>query len=185
MTIKSILTIAIVTICFTACKKDDDSPSNPGTGSNEGEIITTLKLVFTDSAGIAPDAEFVFRDPDGDGGNPPVEFDTIRLQQQTVYLTTVYLLDETKTPVDTISAEVLEEAEDHLFFFFHTGTGIITTYLDSDANGLPLGLSTKWKTGGPSSGTSQIILKHQPGIKDGSQAPGETDVDVTFVSEVI
>jgi hypothetical protein len=184
MNIKSIVVIAAMAVMGTACKKDDDTPSNPGTGDNEGEIITTLKLVFTDSAGIVPGAEFVFRDPDGDGGNGPVEFDTIRLQQNTVYLSEIFLLDETKNPVDTISYEVLEEADDHMFFFQHTGTNIITTYLDIDSNGIPLGLSTKWRTGVVSSGTSKVILKHQPGIKDGTQAPGETDVEVTFESEV-
>jgi hypothetical protein len=182
---KYLLILAAASVIFTSCKKDDDSPQNPGTGNNQGEIITTVILQFTDSAGVAPDAEFTFRDPDGSGGNGYVEFDTIRLVSNTTYLAEILLLDETKSPADTISVEVLEEAEDHIFFFLHTGVNVTTGYLDSDANGLPVGIQTKWRTGTASSGTSQVILKHQPGTKDGTMGPGETDVDVTFQSEVL
>lgn len=180
-----ILLTALVFVLFSACKKDDDSPQNPGTGNNQGEIITTVKLQFTDSAGIAPSSEFTFRDPDGSGGNGPVEFDTIRIAASTTYFVEVLLLDETKVPVDTISNEVLEESEDHMFFFLHNGVNLTTTYGDSDANGLPVGLQTKWRSGVVSAGSSRVILKHQPGSKDGTQGPGETDVDVSFVSEVL
>jgi hypothetical protein len=172
-------------VALTGCKKDDDSPSNPGTGNNQGEIITTLKLLFTDSLTGAHFAEFVFRDPDGAGGNGPVEFDTIRVATGTNYEVNILLLDETKIPVDTISNEVLEEAVDHMFFFHHTGTNITTVYQDADSNGLPLGLYTTWTTGSSSAGSSRILLKHQPGTKDGTEGPGETDVDVTFVSEIL
>ena len=180
-----IISLIAFAVFAVSCKKDDDNPSNPGTGNNQGEIITTLIIQFSDSAGIQPDASVAFRDPDGDGGNGPVQFDTVRLASNTTYYAEILLLDETKTPVDTISNEVLEEAVDHMFFFQHTGSVITTSYNDIDSNGLPVGLSTIWRTGTVSSGTSQVILKHQPGSKDGTQGPGETDVDVTFVSEIL
>lgn len=176
------LTVVAATL-FTSCKKDDDDPKNPG-DPNESELITTVRINFTDSAGTAPDVSVVFRDLDGDGGNAPTRFDTIRLQPSTTYFTEILLLDESKLPSDTISNEVAEEAEDHIFFFLHSGVNIATTYLDQDSNGLPLGLSTKWVTGASGSGTSRVTLKHQPGVKDGSQAPGETDIELTFRSEV-
>ena len=184
---KSILYILSLTVVaaslFTSCKKDDDDPKNPG-DPNETELITTVRINFTDSAGLAPNATVVFRDLDGDGGNAPSRFDTIRLQPSTTYFTEILLLDESKLPADTISIEVADEANDHLFFFLHTGVNIVTTYLDQDSNGLPLGLSTRWVTGAAGSGTSRVTLKHQPGVKDGSQAPGETDIELTFRSEV-
>ena len=173
----------IVTNIFTGCKKDDDDPTNPGT-PNESELITTAVLTFTDSAGVAPDVTAIFRDTDGDGGAAPTQFDTIRLKNNTTYFMDVLLLDESGSPTDTISNEVEEEAVDHMFFYTQSGVNIITTYLDSDSNGLPLGLLTRWVTGNVSSGTSTITLKHQPGVKDGTQAPGETDIEVVFESRV-
>jgi hypothetical protein len=173
-----------VTTIFTSCKKDDDDPQNPN-DPNESELITTVRINFTDSAGIAPNVSVVFRDLDGDGGNAPTRFDTIRLQPSTTYFTEILLLDESKLPSDTISNEVAEEANDHIFFFLHIGTDIATTYRDQDSNGLPLGLSTRWVTGTTGSGTSRVTLKHQPGVKDGTQAPGETDIELTFRSEVL
>ncbi|HEX5001027.1 MAG TPA: hypothetical protein VFW78_00895 [Bacteroidia bacterium] len=179
------LFIAIVMILFTwSCKKDDSSPKHPPVGTNEGEVITSVIVQVSDSAGIWPAQTFKFRDLDGAGGSPPVQFDTIRIPVQTTLLVHLILLDETKLPADTISNDILDEAVDHLFFFEHTGVDIITTYLDSDSNGLPLGLDTKWVTGTAATGTSRIILKHQPGVKDGTITPGATDVDVTFNCEL-
>lgn len=184
---RSILYIVSLTLAatalFTSCKKDDDDPKNPG-DPNESELITTVRINFTDSAGTAPGVSVVFRDLDGEGGNAPTRFDTIRLQPSTTYYTEILLLNESALPADTISNEVAEEADDHLFFFLHTGVDITTTYLDQDSNGLPLGLQTKWVTGAAGTGTSRVTLKHQPGVKDGSQAPGETDMELTFRSEV-
>jgi len=43
-----------------------------------------------------------------------------------------------------------------------------------------IGLSNIVMTRGRSSGTLNVNLKHQPGIKDGHQATGESDIDITF-----
>jgi len=179
-----LITFLTVVTIQTGCKKDDDDPKNPLPDPNDPELITTVELLFQDSAGISPDFVAKFKDPDGDGGNTPVQFDTINLQVNKTYFVSILLLDESGTPVDTISNEVLEEAVDHMFFFNHTGTDIVTTYEDSDSNGLPVGLQTKWKTGAVSSGVSRVTLKHQPGIKNGTITPGETDVEVDFVSRI-
>lgn len=178
--------LLVASFCFmflTSCKKDDTDPKNPG-DPNDSELITTIQLVFKDTSGATNDRVFVFSDPDGDGGNPPTVFDTIRIDSQKVYDVTILLLDESKTPVDTVSNEVLAEADEHLFFFFHSGVNINSTYLDNDGNGLGLGLKSRWVSGAASSGNSRIVLKHQPGVKDGTFAPGETDIDISFSSVV-
>ncbi|MFM7176059.1 MAG: hypothetical protein ACKO0X_01400 [Bacteroidota bacterium] len=179
-----LISIALMSIALTSgCKKDDASPQNPPDG-NESELITTVKISFVDSAGIEPIKQFVFSDLDGDGGNPPSVFDTIRISSQRTYNVSILLLDESKSPADTISNEVLAEGDDHMFFFFHAGANIASSYEDLDVNGIGIGLQSKWVTGSLSSGTSRIVLKHQPGIKDGTFAPGETDVDIQFQSRV-
>jgi hypothetical protein len=182
-----ILTITLISVMFlTSCKKDQpQNPTNPAP-VNESELITTVKLVFSDSANTSNVTTATFKDSDGEGGNPPSLFDTIKLAANKTYLVSILLLDESKVPADTISNEVLEEANDHMFFFHHTTVNVNTTYLDLDTNNppLPIGLYTKWKTGIASNGTSQIILKHQPGTKNGTETPGETDIDLLFVSKI-
>jgi hypothetical protein len=159
-----------------SCKKED--PKQPAPDVNESELITTMKLNFTDSLSGAK-SSFMFRDLDGDGANPPV-IDSILLNKNTTYTVDILLLDESKSAVDTISNEVEEEKDDHIFFFKATNVNISTAYLDKDSKNLPVGLSTKWKVGGLSKGTIQVKLKHQPSIKDGTDKPGDTDIEVSF-----
>jgi hypothetical protein len=181
MKTKNIITLSILTAFiafgFTACKDDNPKPENPE------ELITTVKLLFTDSADNSNTAIAVFADPDGPGGNSPVTTDTIKLQPNKTYYASIILLDESKNPVDTISNEVAEEKNDHLFVYTTTTT-IGITVTDVDDNNLPVGLASKWKTQAPITGTTTVKLKHQPDIKTGDPALGETDVEVGFATWV-
>ncbi|KXK24647.1 MAG: hypothetical protein UZ12_BCD005001928 [Bacteroidetes bacterium OLB12] len=104
-------------------------------------------------------------------------------------------------PAYNITEEVEEESDEHLFFFAWTnntfsdpaGDGNIdnrsdaVNYNDTDANGLPVGLSTTWTTTDVSaSGTFRVILKHQPNLKSATSTAtmGESDVDLTFTLNV-
>lgn len=162
---------------FNSCKPEDPTPTN------EEELITSLVLNFTDSL-TQQVQTFQFRDPDGAGGNNPTIFDSLKLKSNSTYLVSVLLLDESKSPVDTISNEVEEEGVDHQFFFNATNVSVQTTYEDQDANGDPIGLLSKWKTGAAGNGSVMVVLKHQPGEKNGSQASGETDVEVSFPTQI-
>lgn len=178
-TFQKLLTMGlIVTAVFASCKKDDvEDPHD----HNEEELITTVTLAFTDSANTANVLYYTFADPDGEGGNGPTTFDTVKLQANTTYLVSVTLLNESGADVDTISNEVLEEGVDHQFFFNVTNTTV--SYTDTDDNGNPIGLQTKWVVGNVGTGTAQVVLKHQPDVKapaPGNQSLGETDVEVGF-----
>lgn len=185
--LKYISIVAVSIIMFSACKKNKvTDPSNPPAPQNEGEVITTVKLTLTDSANAGNVFTALFNDPDGDGGNAATQFDTIKIAKGKTYNVKLELLDRTKNPEDTISNEVEDEANDHQLFFHFAGTtvaNIALTYLDQDSNSpaLPLGLQTKWRIpNSVAAGTAQIILKHQPGVKDGTETPGDTDVDLIF-----
>lgn len=176
--------IVSVLILFAACKKDKDLQPLPPPLTNSPELITSLKLLFTDSANTSTVLTAYFNDPDGPGGNAPVQFDSIKLQPNKTYLVNLLLFDQTKNPVDTVSKEIWEERDEHMFFFQHSGVTIQTLYLDVDTKSLPVGLSTKWRTGSASNGTSKITLKHQAGTKNGTITPGETDVEVLFQTKL-
>jgi hypothetical protein len=176
---KLIILSVITVFTWQACKKDADLPKLP-LPVNEPEVITSLKLTFIDSANTANIITASFIDADGDGGNQPTTFDTIKLKPNTTYTCKVDLFNGILN--EEITPEIEEEANDHLFIYKANGANVNISITDVDSNTppLPLGINSKWRTGSNSSGTVQVILKHQPGLKDGTEAPGDTDVELSF-----
>jgi hypothetical protein len=181
---KSALTLVLFICIWWSCKKDKDLVAVPQPILNSPELITSMVLMFTDSANVSDLIKAEFRDPDGPGGNSATKFDTIKLKPNKTYLLNLILIDETKMPFDTISNEIAKEKNDHQFFFSHTGLNLSTSYLDKDGNGLPVGLLTKWRTSNASIGSSKITLKHQVGIKNGTIAAGDTDAEVIYQTKI-
>ena len=177
-----LLALAAFTTMLNGCKKDDDVIETPD-HEHEEEVITTVTLTFTDAAGVEPSVTATFRDPDGDGGLDPDIHDTIRLANSVTYNVAITLLNETESPADDITIEVREEADEHLFCYTVAGANVGITRTDTDGI-YELGIETDWVTGVASNGSVQVVLKHQPDAKNGSCDPGETDIDVTFVTEI-
>lgn len=179
--LKPALLLLLASGLLLSCDKDDDATDAP---INESELITTVTLTMQE-AGTTNPVTATFRDPDGEGGNAPTKFDEIVLKPNTIYNTTVTLLDESKTPPADITGEIEEEDEDHQFFYTPTtGLNVTVAYDDADDNNLPVGLKTKVTTGAASTGTLKVTLKHQPGIKNNNLATGDTDVELNFTTKV-
>lgn len=165
---------------FYGCN-DDEDPIIP----NEEEVITSLIYTLTPVGG-GLDVEFRFVDLDGDGGDDPfVTVDTLEANQ--TYTGSVKLLNESETPSEDITLEVLEEDEEHQLFFVSSVSDVSITYSDQDANGNPVGVNTEVMSGDSANGTLTVILRHEPnkeaaGVKDGdpTNAGGETDIEVVF-----
>lgn len=171
--------LAATTLFLSSCKKEKDDVAN------EEELITSVELRFVET-GTANAMVVAFRDPDGEGGNPPTAFEEIVLKPNTAYTCEVSFLNESVSPADDITAEVEEEGEDHEVFYIVSGAGITITRTDVDAGGLPLGLISTWQTADASSGTVRVVLKHKPGIKAAGDAvtKGDTDIDLNFTARV-
>lgn len=191
----------MVIILGSSCKKEDPKPDPP---SNDEEYITSCHLVLTDSArGISK--TYTYTDPDGIGGKMPYyggiqQSDSVLvLSEQSTYHLNLILLNQLQVPVDTISKEVTSEGDAHMVFFNPEASQWIATHphvlslqsiplwiryndYDNSASKLPIGLRTTWYTKSKTSGTGaiKIVLKHQPGVKNGLYAPGETDLEVVF-----
>ncbi len=173
----AVLTVSVVAF---SCKKDDNN-----TPLNEEELITTLRLNLKES-GSTTTQVFEFKDPDGEGGNAPTRFDPIVLVTGKTYTCDIEVLDESVTPAENITAEILAEANDHQFYFEPVGVNINITNLNNDSRGLPVGLNSAWTTGAVSSGTLKVTLKHKPGNKAAGDptSKGETDIEVTFPTSI-
>lgn len=184
MKIITLSIFVLIVFLMYGCTSDDIINPDP---PNETELITTMILQF-DHLHSDHTQEFIFRDVDGEGGNPPERFDTIRITADSNYSVRIILLDESNpSETDTISNEVEEEGADHQFFFFPAGVNTVIDYEDADKNGWPIGLMTSWRNGAASTGTVRTLLKHQPDEKQpppGDPDVGETDIDLNWVTEI-
>ncbi|MGC3943548.1 MAG: hypothetical protein QM762_03265 [Chryseolinea sp.] len=186
----------IITFFIMACEAEEP------TREDSPEMVTTVTATFTPQDGgepvigraVDPDAEGI-RDIETDGPivlRPGVTYDlTLGMYND--------LADKDSDEYD-ISAEVEAEGDEHMLFFGWNGNlfsnpsgdGNIDSrndalqYVDTDINGLPLGLHTKWTTSPMTNGTFRILLKHQPGLKSETSTSemGESDLDVTFEIQI-
>jgi hypothetical protein len=178
---KAIAAIGIFGVILTgvSCKKDKADP-------NEGELITTVKVKLTDKTSNIV-TEYVFRDLDGEGGLAPSQFDQIQLGKGKPYDCMLTILNESVSPADDITAEVLAEADDHEFYFTPTNGLATVSNLSKDSKGLPVGITSTWVAGANAgTGNINITLKHKPGSKAQGDpiTKGETDISLDFVLKV-
>jgi len=161
--------ILLIAAVFSSCKKDKDEPEE-----NEEEVITTMNVIIREEGGGA-ETTYAFDDPDGPGGNQPT-IDDIVLAAGKAYDVEVVLLNKTTNPPEVVSEEVSEEAEDHRFYYEVSGGANLTVSdFDTDSNGMPVGLTSKWTTGAASTGKIDITLRHYPnGGKEASDPVNST-----------
>ena len=169
--------ILLIVLIYTSCSGGDDPKP-----VNEDEIITTMTIILSPSGGGTP-ITLQTRDLDGNGPNTPVVTVSGNLTADTTYSGVIQVLNESITPTENITEEVLEEANEHQFFYTPAGgLSLSTTYSDQDGNGNPLGVQFAMYANTASSGTLTVSLRHNPtkpntGLSD---AGGETDIEATF-----
>ena len=199
----SIYCVLMASVLFTGCKKDDDVAPDE---ENEEEVITDVKLIFTNNADANDVVEARAKDPDGAGIEELVVLDQINLDNNKTYTLTMEIMNNLTIPGEDIGEEVEEEGHEHRFYFGFTngafsnptGNGNIdnsfqpVVYNDKDINGLPIGLSTTWTTSNSalSGGNFIVRLQHQPDLKTPTSGAfdGDTDINLIFplkITEVI
>ncbi len=162
---------------FISCEDDDPQ------AVNEEEVITTVEYKLVNSADPNDEVTFTSTDNDGEGPNAPVLNVSGPLTAGATYTGTVEFLNELETPVEDITEEVLEEADEHEVFYVVNTADVSIAKTDTDDDGNPLGLDTTVTVGTAGAGTLTVVLRHEPNKpNDGSltDAGGETDVEVTF-----
>lgn len=189
---KTINTIACVisfATLFISCSNENDA-----TPVNEEELITTITAVFTPEGGGSA-VTLNSRDLDGDGPNAPVITISGPFAQNTTYNGVVAFTNESVSPAEDITTEIVAEAEDHQIFYQTTGSLpdfiYSTTAENLDANGKPIGLQTVFTTTTAATGVLKISLIHLPnktaaGVATGdpTNAGGNTDATEEFTVRV-
>lgn len=163
---------------FQSCKPHCEKHPNDPECLGEEELITTLKVQVYDSATNTTIGTFQFKDADNDG--LPEAFDTIKVQANTTYRVALQFLNESVSPAEDITPEIEAEKDEHLIVFHAHDVTVNFTYADLDGNNLPVGLTSYWRPLTTGEGHIHVTLKHQPGVKDGTEAPGDIDVEVDF-----
>jgi hypothetical protein len=195
MNYKNLLFIPAFALLVFGCNKNNDPVKE-----DVPELITKVTLTFVPSSGSP--VIVTATDPDGDGIQNIEQDGAINLAKLTTYSMSIQLINGLADPASdeyNVTNEVETEGDEHMFFFswvantFESPAGdgnvdnrsdAVDYSLSMDANGLPLGLTTKWKTADltATDGTFRVLLKHQPGLKSATSksTDGETDLDITF-----
>ena len=191
-----LLAILFSVITIIGCSNDDDVAPEE---ENEVEVFTDVTLIFTNTADNSDVVRASAQDPDGTGIQELQILDAITLAADTEYTLTYEILNALDpADVENIGDEILEEDNEHQFFFSFTenifadptGNGNIDAtadpinYNDADENGNPVGLSSAWTTGGTASSEASftVRLQHQPDVKTATSGSndGDTDFELTF-----
>ncbi|TPN87766.1 type 1 periplasmic binding fold superfamily protein [Aquimarina algicola] len=188
------------TLFISSCSDDDDNPDP----ANEGELITTMTVTLTNSTDTSDTVVMRFFDEDGENGpTEPTPTVTGTLKASTTYNGSVAVLNESEDPVEIVTEEIQEEADEHQFFFITDDLGITTAYTDNESNyenaegvaftstnpvGLTFTLTTTDTTGDVA---LRVVLRHEldkdaSGVAEGNiaNAGGSPDIDWTFNTSV-
>ena len=195
-------------LCFVlplavAC---DDVKEDGHTHDHNHGLTTALLLHFTDAGGTT--TTFGWEDPENDGVD--VKIDDVVLASGESFALELEVLNQLETPVEDVTEEILEHAEEHQFFF--TGSAVEGpasassdavlqhAYADTDPTGLPVGITNTITTVATGTGELVVTLRHLPpegdvAVKtadlaeqvraDGFSAiGGDNDIQVSFAVQV-
>ena len=153
------------TLVFTSCKKDNGD-------AQENLNVVKLKIGNT---------TFTWSDTDGIGSGKAPVIDTIRLTPNASGDFTIDILDGSVTPAKDYTAEIIAEKDAHLFVLTVKTANLTPSALSIDSKSKAFAQSGKMTAGAASTGTLQIVLKHEPDKAAANPAAtGETDIDVVF-----
>ncbi len=197
------------TLIYTSCSSKKEEAVQPNIAN---ETITQASLKFTNQANSADTTSCTYTFIlDNNNNVTGVDSTKLTLKANTKYNCVVYMLDQTQKPVFVVSDEIRQRENYHLFFYQPTpiatapmisnttpyipGTPvtpnsaplnltIARTDLDTNNPPMQVGLTSVFTTGAASTGNLRWVLRHQPNAKNGTFAPGSSDLDVNFITTI-
>ncbi|MFL0683354.1 MAG: hypothetical protein ACK4SF_02755 [Algoriphagus aquaeductus] len=181
---------AVLAMGFASCESENPEEEN------DGEVITDVTLNFQEvdasNNPVGSPVSFKASDPQGIevGSSPTIQ--PVNITRGKRYIMTIEVFNSIEN--EDITEEILEEADEHQFFFLGPAfTNNIMTIAYADAGGIALGLRnlvTVSSSPGTNNTTMRVVLRHDlnksfsgasnPNFENFVQAGGETDLDITF-----
>lgn len=197
--------LAGTALFYTGCSSKKEEAVQPNIAN---ETITQASLKFTNQANPADTTSCTYTFLlDNNDNVISTDSTTLTLKANAKYNAVVYMLDQTQKPVFVVSDEIKQRENYHLFFYQPTPINVApdisttTPYIpgtpvtpgaaplnltiartDLDTNNPPMqvGLTDVFTTGAASTGNLRWVLRHQPNAKNGTFAPGSSDLDINF-----
>jgi len=204
--------VLALAVLLTGCEKDEDNDSagnDVPAVEHDHEVITDVELIFTNDADSTDVVIASAVDPDGEGIEQLTIEDAINLDAGKTYTLTFGIWNKLEDDHDhddhddegeNIAEEIEDEDDEHQFFFSFpegafsspAGNGNIDNasdainYIDKDANGNNVGLSTSWTTSADAkTGKFKVVLMHQPGVKTATSGVNVGDADFELEFDLI
>jgi len=176
-----------------SCAGHDDHDHDDDDHDHDNEIISRVVLTFTPQGG-GDALEFSFDDPDGDGGVSGV-FEEIELIEGSTYDLTLTFENALTDPIEDLTEEIEEEAEDHLILLSGDLIGPASTptmgllqqaYADLESDyganavgeDLPVGLAHTITATASGSGELRVMLRHLPDVNGEPQKVASLPADL-------
>lgn len=161
--------LIILVLVFSACNKAAQTvtPSLPG-----NEFLTTVELQLTNTAdptdvqlAIATQISPYTHTYQVDSIYNNLAF--MRLKANSTYSGRVIILDETKTPFDTVSVEILARENYHLFFFEPSPVLASNFVVSNTTTYIP---QSDWLTGQPASDTTAFGISENESMTNSASS---------------
>ena len=161
-----------------SCNKEEQSVAP----TVDNEAITTATLRLTN---VASSTDVVTATIENLDKTPDFSKATLNLRANATYSGVILLADKTQTPATDVMATIKSRQNVHLLIYTPAaGLNLTTTTTDVDTNPAPgpypVGLAFNVTTKAASTGKLNVVLRHQPNGKNGTPAPGTTDLDTNF-----
>lgn len=181
----SLIWLFVLVLLSVSCKRDEENVDP----TEDNERITTVVLQFTNKANTTDVVTTTLDGLTASGTQLGSVSASLQLKPYAAYSLNVFLFDRSKSPGEDVTAKIKAEANEHLFVYKPSnGLNLGISPNDQDTNPAPgpypIGLTANASTGPPSTGKLNVVLRHQPGTKNGTATPGTSDLDVNFDVEV-
>jgi hypothetical protein len=175
---KQVIGLVCLILLAIGCNRDEQNVSPTG----DNEAVTTATLILTNKAVPTESITATIENL-----NATVDFTkaTLNLRTNTTYTGEITLLNKSIMPTLDATKEIRNLANEHLLVYIPTPARFLAiTPTAKDTNPTPgpypIGLITEIKTGTAGAGKLNVVLRHQPGSKNGTPTPGTSDLDTNF-----
>lgn len=178
---KKLQLLAIMAIfLFISCSDDVDEAAQ----THEQEVFTTMTITLVPSDGSS-NIILQTEDLDGDGPNAPAVTVSGNLKASNTYTGSIRWYNKTETPAEELTAEIVEEKDEHQIFYT-VGSGLMMTVSDlsKDSKGNTFGHTFSLKNLSAGTGTLTVTLIHEPTKPNDGKlagAGGATDIAASFL----